>query len=285
MNARKIQTALLCSLGMVLLAAIAAPAQLAPSSVPPKGLPPALQNVSFDPQLDAALRLDLKFRDDAGRSVQLGDYFGQKPVILALVYYSCPMLCDQVEQGVVRTLKMVSFAPGKEFSVVFVSFDARETPEMAAEKKKEALERYGHPESAAGWHFLTGEQASVDVLTKASNFRYTFDAHRNLFAHASGILLLTPQGRISRYFFGIDYPPRDVRLGLVEASTGKIGTPVDHLLLYCYQYDPAAAKYSSAVLRLIRIGGVLTILAIVAGILIFRRQESRTGRLKSQGAS
>lgn len=251
----------------------------------PRGLPPALRDVDFNPQLNAALPLDLPFRDETGRTVQLREYFHGKPVVLAFVYYGCPMLCNQIRISVVGVLKMITFSAGKEYDVVFVSFDPRETPAMAAAKKKETLERYARPESAVGWHFLTGDEPSIAALTRAANFRYTFDAQKNLFAHASGVLILTPDGRISRYFFGIDYPPRDMRLGLVEASAGKIGTPIDRVLLFCYEYDPASGRYSTVILRLVRAGGILMVLMIVAGILIFRRRESHARHWKSQGAS
>jgi protein SCO1 len=261
----------------ILLAALASPAQTVPSDMGPTAatLPPALQNVGFEPQLNAQMPLDLPFRDETGRSVQLRDYFGQKPVVLAFVYYGCPMLCDQVQQGVVGTLRMLSFNPGRDYEVVFVSFDSRETPAMAAEKKKTALSHFRRPETDSSWHFLTGPQDSIDAATHAANFRYNFFAKTNLFAHASGVMVLTPDGRISRYFYGIEYPGRDMRLGLVEASAGKIGTPIDHVLLFCYQYDPSAATYSASILKIIRLGGVLTILCLVGGILIFRRRDIR----------
>ncbi len=281
MNARWI---CMCLAIVVLAAFTPARAQLAPASAPPKGLPPALQNVGFDPQLDAQLPLDLSFTDEATRGVRLGDYFGRKPVVLAFVYYGCPMLCNQVEESLVGALKMVSFTAGKEYEVVLVSIDSRETPDMAAEKKLRALSRYARPESSAGWHFLVGSPESVAALTRAANFRYTFDEKTNLFAHASGILVLTPQGRISRYFFGIDYPPRDLRLGLIEASANKIGTATDHLLLFCYQYDPASAKYSATILGVVRLAGIATVLAILVGIFAFRRRESRAARGRLQGA-
>jgi len=239
------------------------------------GLPSALQNVGFEPQLNAQIPLDMPFRDESGRSVHLRDYFGARPVVLALVYYGCPMLCDQVEQGVVGSLKMLSFRAARDFDVVFVSFDARETPELAAKKKDAVLSHYGRPETASGWHFLTGSQESIDALTRAANFRYSFEAQANIFAHASGILLLTPDGRVSRYFYGVEYPSRDVRLGLVDASTGKIGKPIDHLLLFCFQYNPETARYSAAVLKIVRLGGLLTICSLVAAILIFRRRDLR----------
>jgi protein SCO1/2 len=251
-------------------------AQTIPGNVGPAAatMPAALQNVGFEPPLNGPMPLDLAFRDEAGRSVQLREYFGQKPVVLAFVYYNCPMLCDQVEQGVVGVLRMLSFNPGRDYEVVFVSFDSRETPEMAAEKKKKALVHFRRPETDSGWHFLTGSKESIEAAAKAANFRFSFDAKSNLFAHASGVLVLTPDGHISRYFYGVEYPGRDMRLGLVDASAGKIGTPIDHVLLYCYHYDPRAATYSASILKIVRVGGILTILSMVGGILISRRRET-----------
>jgi protein SCO1 len=237
-------------------------------------MPAQLKNVGFDPQLNAQMPLDLPFVDENGSDVQLRDYFKQKPVVLAFVYYGCPMLCNQVEQGVVGSLRMLSFTPGRDYEVVFVSFDPRESADMAAQKKKSTMEHFRRPETASGWHFLTGTKDSIEVATKAANFRYSFDTKNNLFAHASGIMLLTPDGRISRYFYGVEYPGRDMRLGLVDASAGKIGTPVDRALLFCYQYDPSSATYSASILKIIRLGGILTVLCIVGGILIFRRRDA-----------
>jgi protein SCO1/2 len=259
----------------LLLAALCAGAQAVPSNLgqSSNGLPPALVNVGFEPPLNGQMPLDLAFRDETGRSVKLGDYFGQRPVLLAFVYYGCPMLCNQIEHGVVSSMKMVSFNPGREYEGVFVSFDPRETPDMAAKKKEGAVSRYGRPGTADGWHFLTGAKDSINAVTQAANFRYTFSEKTNLFAHASGIMILTPAGRISRYFYGVEYPTRDVRLGLVEASQGRIGAPIDRVLLFCYQYDPTAATYSASILKIIRLSGVFTVLLIIAGILIFRRRE------------
>ncbi len=264
------------------LAASAAHAQSVPSNVGPTAatMPAALQNVGFEPQLNAQMPLDLPFRDESGRSVQLREYFGQKPVVLAFVYYGCPMLCSQVQQGVVGTLRMLSFNPGADYQVVFISFDSRETPDMAAEKKKSVVSHFRRSGTEDGWHFLTGSQESIDAATRAANFRYNFSAKTNLFAHASGVMVLTPDGRISRYFYGVEYPGRDMRLGLVEASAGKIGTPIDHVLLFCYQYDPSTATYSTAILRIVRLGGALTILCIVGGILIFRRRDARSAQAR-----
>ncbi len=263
-------------------AAAVAGAQTIPANVGKSsaGLPSQLQNVGFEPPLNAQLPLDLAFRDESGREVTLREYSGQRPVLLALVYYGCPMLCNQVEMGVVGTLKMLSFTPGHDYEVVFVSFDPRENPAMAAQKKEAAMSHFGRRETASGWHFLTGSQESIDALTKAANFRYSFDTRINIFAHASGIMLLTPDGRISRYFYGVEYPSRDVRLGLVDASAGKIGTPIDHLLLFCFEYNPESARYSATILKIVRLGGLLTIVTIVAAILIFRRRDLRSTSAK-----
>src|SRR5467141_1681382 len=268
----------------LLALSIAAAAQTIPDNVgkASSGLPAQLLNVGFEPQLNAQLPLDITFRDESGRDVQLREYFGPKPVVLALVYYGCPMLCNQVEMGVVGSLKMLSFNPGRDYEVLFVSFDTRETPDMATKKKAAALSRFGRPETAAGWHFLTGKDETIHAVATAANFRYSFDAKHNLFAHASGIMLLTPDGRISRYFYGVEYPSRDVRLGLVDASAGKIGTPIDHLLLFCFEYNPESARYSATVLRIVRLGGILTILTIVVGLLIFRRRDVRAASATSR---
>lgn len=270
---------------ILLIAVLLAPplalaAETAPGGVGPSAAtrPPDLKNVGFEPELNARMPFDVLFQDESGRSVRLGDYFQGKPVVLAFVYYRCPMLCNQVEQGVVGTLRMLSFNPGRDYQVVFISFDPRDTWEMAAEKKKAALSRFGRRETESGWHFLTGDRASIDRATEAANFRYSFSPKTGLFAHASGVLVLTPDGRISRYFYGVEYPGRDMRLGLVDASEGKIGTPIDRVLLFCYQYDPSTATYSAAILKLVRLGGVLTIVCLVAGILIARRRETLLAR-------
>jgi protein SCO1 len=229
--------------------------------------------------------LDLMFKDEAGRSVRLGDYFGSKPVVLSLVYYDCPMLCTQVLNGMASSFKTLSFSVGKEFEVVTVSFDPREKPELAAKKKEMYLQRLNSPGAAAGWHFLTGEEAEIKQLAQAVGFRYAFDPATNQFAHASGIMVLTPQGKLARYFYGIEYAPKDLRLGLVEASAGKIGSPVDAVLLYCYHYDPATGKYAW-VINLYRWGGALTVVGILALLLFLRRRGARPKRLSSvEGAA
>ncbi len=262
---------------MLLLAGSAAQAQMIPDNVgqSSNGLPPALVNVGFDPELNKQIPPDVAFTDENGRSVQLKEYFGKKPVVLAFVYFTCPMLCNQVEQTLVGTLKMISFNPGTDYDVVFISFDPSDTPDEALKKKHEAMSRFARSGTEPGWHFLTGSKEAIDAVTKAADFRFNYDAKTKLFGHASGILLLTPDGRISRYFFGVDYPPSNVRLGLVDASSGRIGTPVDHILLFCYQYDPTKARYSATILGVIRMGGVVTLFCMALGFVIFRRREHR----------
>jgi protein SCO1/2 len=252
-------------------------AQMIPDNVgqSSKSLPPALVNVRFDPQLNAQIPLDASFVNEMGAPVRLGEYFGKRPVVLVFAYYTCPMLCSQVEQAVVGTLKMLSFNPGTDYDVVFVSFDTSDTPDTAVKKKHEALAKFARPTTDGGWHFLTGTRESIDAVTKAANFSYSYDEKSKTYGHASGILLLTPDGRISRYFFGVEYPPSNVRLGLVDASAGKIGTPVDHLLLFCYQYDPTKARYSATILTVMRMGAVVTLFCMVLGFVIFRRRDHR----------
>ena len=251
-------------------------AQTIPEDVGPvaSNVPAVLQDVRFLPPLNGQLPVDASFRDENDREVRLRDYLGHKPMVLAFVYFNCPMLCDQVQQGVVGSLRMLSFNPGQDYEVAFISFDPHDTPVAAAAKKKQALAHFHRPETDSGWHFLTGSQESLDAVTSSANFRYTYDTKSGMFAHASGVLILTPDGRISRYFYGVEYPGRDMRLGLVDASAGKIGSPIDYVLLYCYHYDPSAAKYSASILKIMRLGGVLTIACIVGGILIFRRRET-----------
>jgi len=267
----------IAGIAALLLAAGLSHAQMIPDNVgqSSKGLPPALVNVHFDPELNAQIPLDTEFMDETGKPVLLREYAGKKPLVLVFAYYTCPMLCSQVEQAVVGTLKMISFNPGKDYDVVFISFDTSDTPDAALKKKHEALARFARPTTDGGWHFLTGSRESIDTVTKAANFTYSYDLKSKAYAHASGLLLLTPDGRISRYFFGVEYPPSNVRLGLVDASAGKIGTPVDHLLLFCYQYDPTKARYSATILTVIRMGGVVTLFCMALGFAIFRRREHR----------
>jgi protein SCO1 len=273
------------TIAALLLCGSSARSQVIPDNVgqSSNGLPPALVNVGFDPQLNAQIPLDESFVDEFGQPVTLREYSGKKPVVLVFVYFTCPMLCNQVEQAVVGTLKMISFNPGTDYEVVFISFDPSDTPDEALKKKHEALSRFARPATDSGWHFLTGTRESIDAVTKAADFRFTYDPKTRLFGHASGILILTPDGRISRYFFGVEYPPSHVRLGLVDASAGKIGTPVDHLLLFCYQYDPTKARYSATILTVIRMGGVVTLLCMAIGFVIFRRREHHGGSSGNSG--
>jgi protein SCO1/2 len=244
-----------------------------PSSV----VPAALQNVGFEQRLDQHVPLDLAFRDEDGRSVKLGDYFGKRPVVLAFVYYECPMLCTQVLNGLTSTLTAMNEQIGREFDVVTVSFDPRETPVLAAAKKKAYLDRYKREGAAAGWHFLTGDEASIAALTKAAGFSYAWDDKSQQFAHASGIVVLTPDGRLARYFFGIEYAPRDLKFALIESSAGRIGTLADKLLLYCYHYDPATGSYALMALNTVRLGGVVTLVALVGFVTVAIRREKRAG--------
>ena len=248
-------------------------------SPPTNVRPPNLQNVGIEQHLDAQVPPDLAFVDDAGHNVKFGDYFGKKPLILNLVYYQCTMLCGEALAGLAGAMKMVKFDVGNEFDVVTVSFNPNETPAIAAAKKKEYLERYGRPGAASGWHFLTGPAESINALTKAVGFQYQYDAKTNQYAHATAIMVLTPQGHISRYFYGVDFPPKDLRLGLVEASQGKIGNAVDQVLLYCYHYDPATGKYGAVVTNILRLGAAVTIL-FLGGLLfiLFRLDKAATQR-------
>ena len=243
-------------------------------TMPSSQVPTALSKVSFEQHLNEQLPLDLPFKDETGRTVKLGEYFGRKPVVLAFVYYECPMLCTQVLNGLESSLRVLNETVGKEFDVVTVSFDPAETPVLAMGKKKAYLERYKRPEAEQGWHFLTGDQASIDALTQAAGFNYAWDEASQQFAHASGIIVTTPAGKVSRYFFGIDYAPRDVKFALIESSHEKIGTLADRLLLYCYHYDPATGSYGFVAMRAVRIGGAATILALVGFVFVSLRREA-----------
>jgi protein SCO1 len=234
-------------------------------------LPPGLRNVGIDQKLNQQIPLGLAFRDEAGRERPLAFYFGSRPVILALVYYQCPMLCTQILNGLTISLRGMSLESGRDFEVVAVSIDPTETPVLAARKKTEYLRRYAR--GPWGWHFLTGDEPQIQQLAAATGFRYAYDPRTKQFAHASAIMVLTPSGRLSRYFYGIEYAPRDLRLGLVEASENKIGSPVDQLLLYCYHYDPATGKYSAIVMNIVRLAGAVTLLVLGAGLIWLWRRD------------
>jgi protein SCO1/2 len=249
-----------------------------------KGLPAALQEVKIEQRLNEQIPLDLQFKDETGRTVRLSDYFNRsKPVILSLVYFRCPMLCDQVLTAVLGGVRSVPFDVGKDFDVLTISFDPHDTPEYALEKKERFIERYNRPGAEKGWHFLTGDQESIRRLTDAVGFRYSYDEKTNQFAHASGIMVLTPEGKLSRYFYGLDYDGRDLRLGLVEASSNKIGSYTDQLLLYCYHYDPATGKYGPVVMNIMRLGGIATVICTVGLLLILRRRSAKKTKEKSIG--
>jgi protein SCO1/2 len=258
------------------LPALAA-AQLGPAPPPMReSTPGVLQQVGFDQKLGDTIPLDLAFKDETGRDVKLRDYFGTKPVVLSLVYYRCPMLCTISLNGLAGALEVLSFVPGQEFNVLTVSFDPREGPVLAAAKKRAYMARYKRSGAEQGWHFLTGTQPSIDALTRAVGFRYVWDAPTKQFAHPAGVLVLTPQGRISRYLFGVEYSPKDLRLALVDSAGGRIGNPIDTLLLYCYTYDPKSGSYSASILNLVRLGAAATVLAL--GGFILTATVRRRGR-------
>lgn len=238
--------------------------------------PPPTKEVGFDQKLGGQVPLDLAFRDEAGREVRLSQYFGKKPVVLHLMYFECPMLCGMAIEGLLRSLRALSFDAGKEFEIVTVSFDPREGPELAAAKKANVVETYARPGAAAGWHFLTGSEASIRALTQAVGFRYVWDAERKQFAHATGVVLLTPAGRISRYFFGIEYPAKDLRLGLIDSGTERVGSLTDQLLLMCYHYDPRVGRYTPAITRLLQAAAALTVVGLAAFIATMLRRDRRT---------
>lgn len=233
--------------------------------------------VGIDQHLGRALPDDLEFTDERGRRVRLTELTGERPAILALVYYECPMLCTQVLNGLTKALRTMSLEPGRDFDVVAVSIDPGETPELAAAKKREYVERYGRPGSAAGWHFLTGDAQAVEALAAAVGFRYVYDESSDNYAHASGVMVLTPEGELARYFYGIQYPPRDLRLGLVEAGRGGIGSATDRLLLLCYRYDPTTGRYGFVVWSAVRLAGVATALALCAFVIVMLRRERSGG--------
>lgn len=260
----------------------AALAQIAGNTQPPpigtvtsasKQLPGPLEKVGFDQLLGSRLPLAATFRDENGERVELGRYFGERPVIVVPMYYECPMLCTLVTNGLAATLKTLALTVGEDFTVVAYSIDPGETPELAAAAKKRILARYGRDDSAAGWHFLTAEPASIAALSQAIGFRAVYDEALDEYAHTAGVVVVTPQGEVARYFFGIEFPPRDLRLSLVEAAQGTIGSVVDHVLLFCFRYNPETGRYSSLTLNVVRLGGGLTIAVMVFGIAWMLRRD------------
>lgn len=224
--------------------------------------PEALKAVGIDQRLDSQIPLDAAFRNQRGETVTIGSLLRRRPAILTLVYYECPMLCTMILNGTLRTIRALEMTAGRDYDIITLSFDPSETPEIARRKREEYLERYHRPEAEQGWHFLVGEEANIRKVAEAAGFRYQRDPGTNQWAHASAIMVLTPEGRLSRYFYGVEYSARDLRLGLVEAAAGKIGTAVDQILLYCFHYDPATGKYSLAVLNTLRGAAALTVLAL-----------------------
>jgi protein SCO1 len=265
------------SAGLLSLLAISCWAQGMTQGVmsPPANLrPPGLKHVGIEQHLNEPIPPNLMFRDESGKSVRLGDYFGRKPLILNLVYYQCPMLCGEVLSGLESALRVLKFDVGNEFDVLTISFDPSETPAMAAAKKTEFLKRYGRAGAAAGWHFLTGPQNSIDALTRAAGFQYEYDPKTRQFAHATAIMILTPEGKIAQYYYGVEFAPKDLRLGLIQASQNKIGTVVDQVLLYCYHYDPDKGKYGAIISRILKLAAAVTILLLGTFLIVMFRLGS-----------
>ena len=236
-------------------------------------VPKQLEEVTFQQRLGTMLPLDARFRDETGREVALGDYFGRRPVVLAFVYYSCPMLCTQVLNGVSSSVKVMPFTVGDDFDVVYVSFDPRDTPQTAAQKKQAQLADYKQDATAAGWHYLTGDEAAIKRVTSAAGFNYRWDEASGQFAHVSGVLVATPDGRLSRYFYGVEYSPKELRMALVESGEGEVGSAIDELLLYCYHYDPTTGRYGVIAMNLVRLGGAITVVFLGGFIWLMRRRE------------
>lgn len=245
----------------------------------PDKLPTILEKVSIAQHIGQTLPMDGTFRDETGKAVRMGDYFGKRPVILTLVYYKCPMLCSEELNGLAGALEMVSFTPGKDFDIVIVSIDPSEGPELAAQQKALYVKRYGRPETANGWHFLTGQQPAINALAEVTGFGYVRvpgpDGHLTQFAHASSIQIVTPEGRLAQYYLGVEYSPKDLRLGLVEASNHRLGTPVDNILTYCYHYDPHTSKHSLVIARVIQLGGFVTLAALGSFMLVMFRRDAK----------
>jgi protein SCO1/2 len=261
------------AVALALLGALAGAASAQPLPADP------LRQIGYDQRLGETVPRELAFRDEQGKAVRMGDYLGERPVLLVLAYYKCPMLCTMVQTGVTTTLKSLAFVPGKEFDVVVVSINPAETPALAAEAKAAALARYGRTGTEKGWHFLTGPEESIRQLTRTVGFRYIYDKARDEYGHAAGIVLLTPEGRIARYFFGIEYPPRDLRLGLIEAADRRIGTPIDQIFLYCFHYDPVVGKYSAVTLNILRVSAAATVLALGLLVYLLRRREQQRPKM------
>ena len=265
-------------LGLMFISYASAQLSPMPSGHQQQGLPPELKEIGIDQRLNEQVPLDLTFRDEEGHPVQLKQYFKDKPVVLSLIYYSCPMLCPQTLDALRRSLDLLTFDVGKEYEVLTVSFDPNDKPETAAGEKKALVQAYNRAGAADGWHFLTGDQQSIQALTSAVGFKYRYDPKTMMYVHATGIMILTPEGKISRYLYGIEYQPTDLRLGLVEASEHKVGSPVDQVLLFCFHYDTSRGKYTLLTMNLVKAGGVLILLAIGGLFLAVRMLNKKRAR-------
>jgi len=274
---RLVRTIRVSLLAAVVLVGAMAQAQLysEPKAAVPMGKPESILKVGIDQHLNQQLPLDLKFRDENGAEATLGQYFGSKPIILTMVYYTCPMLCGEVQSGLVSALGILRFDAGREFDVISVSINPSETPADAMAKKKQFLSRYHRAGAEHGWHFLTGDKANIDALAKAVGYRYSYDAKSGQYSHGTAIVVVTPEGKLAQYFYGIEYAPKDLRLALVEASRNKIGNVVDAVMLYCFHYDPASGRYSAQILNLVRLAGLLTVFCMGGFLLVAFRRETR----------
>lgn len=278
MTAHLVRSTSRWTLLFVLIAVSVADAQSRPSTtgMPASELPPALREVGFDQRLDQPLPLDATFADEHGRTVTLGEFFGKgRPVVLAFVYYGCPMLCLQSLSSLASTLGVLSENPGEDFEVVSISIDPRETPAMALAKKSHYVERSGKPSIGRGWHYLTGTEVNIRRVTAAAGFRYVWDESTQQYAHPAGVVIATAHGRVSRYLFGIDYGPRDLRLAVLDASAEKISSPLKKALLYCYHYDLSTGRYSLAIMRMVQVTGAATVFSLATLIFVWTRRERR----------
>ncbi len=274
------------AVALVCASAVAYAQPVSPAPGDPATAKPGLLNkIGIDQRLNQQVPLDIPFTDETGREVRLGDLLGKRPVVLALVYYECPMLCTQVLNGVVSALGVLNFDAGREYDVIAVSINPKESPGLAAQKKAAYLERYKRPQTAAGWHFLTGQEASIQRLAAAVGFRYAYDEEIQQYAHGAGIEVLTPRGKISKYFYGIEFSPRDIKFGLIEASEERIGSAIDNMLMLCYHYDPATGKYGASAIAAVRVGAVATVLAFLSFLFVSLRQERSERRRGSVTAN
>ena len=255
-----------------------ASAAAAASDNNPLNLPPLLQGIGIDQHLNAQLPLDIWFRDESGNTLPLGNYFGKRPVLLAFVYYTCPMLCDQILTGVAAGLKPLSLRPGRDFDVVAISINPRETPADAAAKRDFTVHRYSSHATREGWHFLVGDETAIYAVTQAAGFHYRYDSANKMFLHASGVMAVTPKGRLARYFYGVDYEPKDLKLGLIESSNNKIGSLTDQILLFCYHYDAKTGKYGAVVINMLRGAAVLVVAILAAALTLLWRRDIREHR-------